>query len=169
MPSLINELAAKQLKEMVDANTAFIFLDSSKLNAEEILKFRRELKDVGARLRVGKVRLIKKVVSGEVVPHLNAKGSVGMIAGPDIGAAAKVVKKLNEGGKIAVRASLVEGRAFDSKDTLRLADLPSKKDLQAKVVGLLAAPMTNFLRLLKAPAQNLTLVVEAYRKKQAGG
>ncbi len=168
MPSLINELAVADLKGMVAETDSLIFIDPAGLKAEDDLALRRDLQQAGARLRVAKAGLIRRVAPEEVRAHLEGVGSIGMIRAADVAAAVKVVRGLSKEEKLAVRGGLVEGKALDGAATERLAELPSKPELQAKLLGLLVAVPSTFVRTLAAASQNLVLLLEAYRRKQAG-
>jgi large subunit ribosomal protein L10 len=168
MPSLINELAVRQLRHLVDGSTSVILIDPLHLKAEESLGLRRELHDVGAQMQVAKARLIRRVLPEEVGSYLQDQGALGIIGTGDIAAAAKVVNRLSQEEKIIIRAGLVEGRVVDGRAASRLADLPSKPELQSKLLGVLCGVALSFVRILNAPRQQLVLLVEAYRRKQAG-
>jgi large subunit ribosomal protein L10 len=87
----------------------------------------------------------------------------------DPSAAAKVVKafrKEEAGEKLQVKAGLIEGSVLDANGVLdQLATMPGKDELRAKLLATLQAPLTQFVQLLNAPAQNLVYVLAA-REKQ---
>jgi large subunit ribosomal protein L10 len=168
MPSLINDYLLDEIKTELEGSASALLIDPASLKAEESLAFRRKLHGIGARLKVSRARLVRLAVPEEVRPHLEGGGSVGLITCPDIAAAAKVVNDLAKADKIKVRAGIVEGRALDGDAAKRLADLPSKPELQARLLGTLQAPMANFVRLLNEVPTAFARVLDAYRRQQGG-
>lgn len=166
MPSLINELLFEEVKSVIDDSESVIIIDPAGLKAPDSLALRRELKDVGARMKVAKRRIVRSAFGDDVRPYLEGSGTVGVVAGSDVAAAAKVINKLVKEDKVQVRAGVVEGRALDAQAAGKLAELPSKEELQAKLLGTLQAPMGNFVRLLNEVPASFARLLAAYRDKQ---
>ena len=134
MPSLINELALTELKGAVEEAPALILVDASGLKAEESLALRKGLSEAGANMRQAKARLLAKAVPEDVAAHLSGQGgSLAMVSGEDIAAAAKLLNDLVKDEKVTVRAGMVEGRAVDASGAARFADLPTKHEARAMV------------------------------------
>lgn len=169
MPSLINELIHDEIKSLVDDSTSVILVDPAGLKADESLAFRKELVGIGARMKVGKARIVRKVMGDDFASHLDGKGTIGVITADDVAAAAKVVNKLVKDEKLSVRAGMVEGKALDGASAAKLADLPSKEELQARLLGTLQAPMSNFVRLLNEVPGSFVRLLAAYKDKLDGG
>ena len=167
MPSLINELIFEEVKSIVDEGDSLLLIDPAGLKAEESLALRKELNSVGARMKVAKRRVVRHVVGEEVQPFLDGKGTVGVVSASDIAAAAKIINALVKDEKVTVRAGVVEGRALDGKAAAGLASLPSKEELQAKLLGTLQAPMGNFVRLLNEVPSSFARLLAAYRDEKS--
>jgi len=167
MPSLINKLALQEIQQVIDQSPSILVIDPAGLKATESLDLRRELFDAGASFRVAKARLIKRALPDEIT--IDVKGTLALIGAEDVAAAAKIIDKLAKDKRVVIRAGLVEGKALDATEAAKLASLPSKRDLHAKVVGLLASPMIGLVRLLSAPQQNLVLVLAAHKQKLEEG
>ena len=165
MPSLINDFALKEIKELVDANPSLIVVDPTGLKSDESLALRKSLSDVGARMKVSKARLIQRAVPEDAAEHLKVAGSLAVIVGEDIAAAAKIVRDLAKEEKLAVRGGVVEGSALDSSGALRLADLPSRHEAQIMVVKAIRAPAVKLAKVLKAPYRKLGRAVMARKEK----
>jgi large subunit ribosomal protein L10 len=167
MPSLINELIFDEVKSIVDESESLLLIDPAGLKADESLALRRQLSGIGAHMKVAKRRVVRHVVSKDVQPYLDGKGTVGVVAASDITAAAKIINTLVKDEKVTVRAGVVEGRALDGRAAASLADLPSKEELQAKLLGTLQGPMGNFVRLLNEVPSSFARLLAAYRDEKS--
>ena len=168
MPSLINELALEDLKRTVDAAPALILIDPTGLKADESLTLRRNLSAAGASMRQGKARLLVKALPEELGQKVEARGSLAVVAGEDIAAAAKVLNGLVKEEKVAVRAGLIEGRAVDAAGAARFADLPTKHEARALVARALRAPYVKLAKIAKAPYRKMARAIMAHKEKQEG-
>jgi len=166
MPSLLNELALKELKGIVEDNPSLILIDPGHLKADESLSLRRDLHDAGAFVRVAKSRLIRRAVPEGLRPHLDGKGPVALVGAEDIAAAAKVLKRLVKEEKVVLRAGLVEGQALDAGAAKRLADLPTKHEGRAMLARALRTPYLKLAKIAKAPYRRLARALAVHREKQ---
>ena len=169
MPSLINELALMEIKRMVDASPSLVLIDAAGLKAADSLALRRRLFDVGATMRVAKARLVRRALAGEVAALADGPGSLGLVCGEDIAAAAKIIRELAKEEKLAVRGGICEGSALDAGGALRLADLPSKDEARALVTRAIRMPLVRLARLLKTPYRRLGRAVAAHKEKLEEG
>lgn len=159
MPSLINTLILGELKTAASTAETLILVDHSRLNAEDTLKLRSDLRKAGARLRVSKVRLLRRSIPASAAKLIEkSKGSVGVVVAQDMVAAAKIVSDLAKLEKVVVRGGLMDGAALDVASIKRISELPSKLQLRGMLVNVLAAPIVGFAR-----------VIAEINKKQGGG
>lgn len=165
MPSLINELALTQIKEQLGEVTALMLIDPSGLKAEESLALRRQLSDAGADMQQAKARILKKALPEDVGAYITNGGSLAVVSGEDIAAAAKVVNELVKEEKVELRAGLIEGKALDAAGAGRLADMPTKHEARAMVARALRAPVVKLGKVLKAPYRKLGRAVQAHKEK----
>jgi large subunit ribosomal protein L10 len=79
---------------------------------------------------------------------------------------AKVVKKIaKKDERIVVKAGALDGKILTAKEVEVLADLPSKEELQAKLLATMLAVPQNFVRLLNAVPQTFVRLLAAYKDK----
>ena len=166
MPSIINEMAVAEIKGIVDANTSMILIDPTGLKAAESLAFRKALHEAGATVRQAKARLVRRVLPEDLQNKVEGGGSLALIAGEDIAAAAKLVNDLAKDDQVALRAGFVEGKALDAKAAKALADLPTKHEARAMVARALRAPYVKLAKIAKAPYRRLARALTAHKEKQ---
>ena len=146
------------------------------LTVAEVTKLRKKLREGGAQARVVKNTLAKisakKAFASAGADQL-AK-FVAMFEGPsllvvsetDPVAPAKIisdfVKESKE--KLRIKGGWVDGSCLDSSGVDALSKMPGKKETLAKLLNLLMAPATQFVRLLQAPGSQVVRALEAHRK-----
>ena len=143
------------LKANIAKQKSVIFADFSKVNSADLFKLRKELKENGCSLKVGKKTLIRIAFgqSGisfwskikQVIP-----GQLALVFGIDDeitpARIANRFSKTNENFKIL--GGIFEGKFIDREKALVLANLPTRNELLGRLVGSLYSPVANFVRVL---------------------
>ena len=158
-----------EIKTRFDKMTAAVLLDFKGMTVENATKLRSEFRKAGVEYKVVKNTLVKHAIKGSAYAGKLDDALVGMTgiawSYEDPSAAAKVVKAFKKdeaGDKLTVKAGLVDGTILDAKAvTDQLANMPGKDELRATLLATLQAPLTNFVRLLNAPAQNFAYLLAA--------
>jgi large subunit ribosomal protein L10 len=112
--------------------------------------------------------VLKNRLVRQALQELNIEGADDLLNGPnafvfgmsDAVAAPKIVSEFIEKNKLTslkITGGIMDGQVVDVATIERLAKMPSRDVLLARLVGSLSATIGNFVR-----------VVEAFRKKQAG-
>ena len=85
-------------------------------------------------------------------------------------APARILKKFaKDVAALQVRGGILEGKAVNAAMIDMLADLPTRDQLIAQVVGVMAAPLRNFLGTIQAVPRNFVGVVDAIKKQKEEG
>ena len=74
--------------------------------------------------------------------------------------------KLEDAGILTVKVGMVEGKVINEKEVKALANLPSREELIAKLLGSMNAPIANTVGVLSAIIRNAVGVIDAYRVKK---
>lgn len=168
MPSLINELMLGEVGTSLAGAIALIMIDSSKLKSAETLKFRKDLRGVGARLKVAKSAILYRVLPAEIAKVVPQKGSIGVVVcAGDISAAAKLVNELAKEEKVIVRGALLEGRALDAKSAAKLSDMPTREQASAMVIRVLNAPLVQLVRIANVKPTELVRIIKVKSEETA--
>jgi len=136
-----------ELKEKLSRAKSVVLADNKGLTVAEMTNLRRELRAVGAELKVAKNTLIR-IAAREV----GIEGLDTYLHGPttlafsydDETAAPKKLKEIFEKEKepkLVVKGGILESRVIDARGVKELADLPSKEVLLAQVLGGIQAPL----------------------------
>ncbi len=143
------------LKEKIAKQKSVIFADFSKVNSADLFRLRKELKENGCSLKVGKKTLIRIAFGQSGITFWNnikksIPGQLALVFGIDDEIApariAYQFSKKQENFKIL--GGIFEGRFIDRDRALVLAALPSRNELLGKLVGSLASSTANFVRVL---------------------
>jgi large subunit ribosomal protein L10 len=101
------------------------------------------------------------------------KGTNAVVYGGEsiVDAAKEVVEQAKKVEKLKIKGAIVEGRILAPKDAEALAKLPSKKELQAMIVGQILGPGRKLAGQLKGPAGKIAGQVKkhAENKEKEGG
>lgn len=167
MPNIINELALAEVTAVVEGATALILIDPTGLKAADSLKLRRDLHQAGAQMKIAKSSLVRRALPENVAEIVQGAGSLALVGGEDIAAAAKLLKSLEKEEKVTIRGGLIEGNALDAVGAQKLADLPSREQLYGMLCNVLAAPMVGMVRVLNEVPTSLVRVLQAVKDKQS--
>lgn len=161
-----------EIAEKLDKSSAIYLTDYSGINVEDISNIRREFRKAGVDYKVYKNTLFKRALeqSGKfdkLADHL--VGMTGFVfASDDIVAPAKVIKKYNDDtSKMTLKACYLEENYYDGSKLKELADLPSKDELIAAIIGSIGNPISGVVGAIGAVARDLVGVIDAISKKDA--
>ena len=165
------EAAIGTLKQRFDKMTSVVLVDYQGLNVEQVTKLRNDFRKSGVEYRVVKNTLIKLAIKGQPWADAFGKTLRGMTgvawSFEEPSAAAKVVKAFRKDNeKLKIKAGLVDGQIVPGdRVESDLANMPGKDELRAMLLATLQAPLTQFVQLLSAPAQNLVYLLKAKEEK----
>ena len=143
------------------------------LTAGQLNRFRRAVREVQGRCRVGKNTLARRAVKSSPYEKLEPmlEGPLALILGfKDPVAVAKLaVKFADEMPKLELKGALLDGRVLPVSEVKALAKLPAREVLLAQLLGLLQAPAVQLLRTLNEPAARMARLVDMIGKRAGGG
>lgn len=160
------------LAELVDrlktAKSAVI-ADYRGTTVKEIDQFRRALSSEGVQAKVYKISLLKKAfeANGISVTELDYKQPVIIsVSQDDEVAPARIINKVAKDIKtINILSGVLDGQFATREQVIALADLPSKEELLAKLVGSINAPVSGFVNVLAGNIRGLINVLNAKAAK----
>lgn len=143
------------LKQSLNEIETFYVVDYQGLSAGQLSKLRREIREKGGQLIVAKNTLIDRALQegGRDFADTLKGPSALVLAQTDPAGVAKALAdaaKGNDKGIPSVKGGFLEGNKVDVSVVNRLASLGSKETLQAELVGVLSAHLSNFVGILEA-------------------
>jgi large subunit ribosomal protein L10 len=159
----IKEQVVSEIKEKFENAKSVAFVSYTGLTVDQVTALRKQCRESDVHYCVLKNRLVRLALQ-----ELNIEGADDLLNGPnafvfgmsDAVAAPKIVSEFIEKNKLTslkITGGIMDGQVVDVATIERLAKMPSRDVLLARLVGSLSATIGNFVR-----------VVEAFRKKQAG-
>lgn len=122
----------------------------------DLTKLRAKAREQKVYLRVLKNTLARRAVEGTTFAGLAEQMTGPLIYGisEDAVAAAKVVNDFAKGNdKLIIRSGAFDGKVLDKAEVQALANIPSREELLAKLLGVMQAPVSGFARALAALAE----------------
>src|SRR5579872_336072 len=177
MHRTVKETQIGEIRARFDKMSAAVFLDFTGMTVEHVTKLRAEFRKAGVEYKVVKNTLVKHALKDASYKQKLDDVLAGMTgiawSYEDPSAAAKVVKAFRKdaaGEKLQIKAGLVEGSILDAQGVEdRLATMPGKNELRAKLLATFQAPLQSFVALLAAPPQNFVYLLSAKEKNAASG
>jgi large subunit ribosomal protein L10 len=156
------------LTEVFKASSVVVVAHYSGLTVGQMQTLRKQMKQVGATVKVAKNRLAKIALEGTDVATIGdlLKGPTVIAYSGDPVAAPKVAvdfAKANE--QFVILGGAMGKTALNPDGVKALASLPSLDELRATIVGLIQAPATKIARVVNAPGAKVARVIQAYASK----
>lgn len=150
----LKEAKVQEIKSKLEKAQAVILADYQGLNVEEDTELRKKLREAGVEYKVYKNTLTILALKEIGIEGLDEflKGPVSMaISYDDPTAPARVLNDFaKDHKKLELKAGLVQGEVYDLDKVKKLAAIPSREVLLAKLLGSFKAPLSNLAYLLNA-------------------
>ena len=156
------------LGEVFKTTKVVVVAHYSGLTVAQMQTLRRQMKQVGATVKVAKNRLAKIALEGSDVASIASllKGpTLIAFSGDPVAAPKAAVDFAKTHERFVIIGGAMGKTALDPNGVKALAALPSLDELRAKIVGLIQAPATKIAQVVNAPAAKVARVVAAYAAK----
>ena len=161
-----------EVNEAASSALSAIAAEYRGLSVHDMTKLRAEARDNGVYLRVVKNTLARRALEGTEYDCMR-EGLVGPLvlafSQDDPGAAARLISDFaKENEQLVVKLVSAGGQLYEPTELKRLANLPTKEQAIAMLMGVMRAPVEKFVRTLAEPHAKLVRTVAAVRdQKQA--
>jgi large subunit ribosomal protein L10 len=164
------EASLQELKDKFSRAKSVAFGQYAGMTMEQLSKMRKQMRENNVEFKVAK-RTLFKIAAKEQGLELTddlMMGTVGAafsyedgIAGP------RIIKKMGKEVEVLkLMGGIMEGQVLSVAQMKEIADLPSKQELLAKVVGLMRAPLQNFYGAIQSPLASFARGVQGYAEKK---
>jgi large subunit ribosomal protein L10 len=172
MPTQAKVEKVAELKELVGRCQSVYLAEYKGLSVKDVSILRNAVRKDGAQMIVAKNRLLKLAVQGTP-----AEGLVEYLKGPnaaffcedDAVAPARTIQEFARTHDVVTwKGGYVDGSIVDGAGMVRVAGLPSKKELLASVVGGISAPVSGLVFTLSGLVSDLVFTLESVADKKKG-
>ena len=175
MPTEAKQATVAELREDLANSRTLIVSEYRGLKVKEIAEIRRALSKQDVTYRVVKNRLLRIAASDQVAEALSPllTGPTAIAFGNDEAGTAKAVLDATKpyAKIVKITGGVLGDKAIDADGVTRLATLPSREILLAKLAGGMQAPVGTLAGLFAAPLRNLGYALSqvADQKARADG
>jgi large subunit ribosomal protein L10 len=165
------EQKEKIIKELTDIfleNKGIVFFDYQGLNNSELFELRKSLKDEHAGLKVAKATLLKIALTrNKLEPKADFKRPLALAFAKEdeLAPFRKVAEFLKTKEKGEVLAGFIDGGFTSKEETLRLALLPGRSQLQSSLLLAMIAPLNQLLFMLRESQSQLLRLLKGYEEQ----
>jgi large subunit ribosomal protein L10 len=148
----------QQIADEVKDSAAVLLVDYRGLTVAQDTNLRKQLREAGILYKVYKNTMMKRAFEGTGFSALDSylEGPSALaVSKDDATAPARILSKFAKDAKaLELKAGFVEGKVYEAKDLLTLAQIPSREELLSKLLGSIQSPIANFARVIKQFAEN---------------
>lgn len=154
----VKSLVVSEIVEKLNNSSSAVVVDYKGLTVAEVTELRKVMREAGVDYKVYKNTLVRRAAQEVGIEQFNDELLVGTNAiafgYDDPVAAARILKKFIETHpKMQLKMGVIEGEFYDEAKIMELANIPSREELIAKLLGSLKAPVSNFVYLVDAIAK----------------
>ncbi len=161
------ERVVQELASRLASADSLIVADYRGLTNAQLAALRTELLKHGAKFTV-----VKNTLTRRAAEEAGADALLAMLEGPTAiafveadGNPVAVAKALSDAARetkiLTLRGGVLSGKTISDAEVETLAKLPPLDVLQAQLVGVIVAPLTQLAAVLNAPLQNLVGLIDA--------
>jgi large subunit ribosomal protein L10 len=141
------------------------------LSVAQMTRLRREIREASGEYQVIKNTLVRRALQDTGYDTLNR-----LLDGPNgwvfayndpVMLSKALVKFADDNDKLAIKGGFFEGQFMEPAKVKVLAQMPSKPELQARLLALIQAPATQLARLVQEPGARVVRLLETLRKAKS--
>lgn len=138
------------------------------MSVAQMTRLRREIRDASGEYQVIKNTLVRRALKDTSFDELEK-----LLQGPNgwvfayndpVVLSKAIIKFADDTDKLRIKGGMFEGRFMDPAQVKVLSQMPSKPELQAKLLALINAPATQLVRLIQEPGARVVRLLESVRK-----
>ena len=156
------------LKDKVARQKAIFLVGITGLKVKDLSQLRKKLKSIDANIQVAKKTLVEKVLKEHKL-DFDKKGMKTEVAlvfafGDELAPVKMVYQLSKENEGLKILAGYIKNQPKDAEYIITLAQLPTKEELLARLVGTMSAPVSNFVRALNYNIKGLVYLLSTIKK-----
>lgn len=154
--------------ELLKAAKMAIVTEYRGLTVAQMTYLRREIRGASGEYQVIKNTLVRRALKDTPFGDLEKllEGPNGWVFAYDdpVVLSKALIKFADSNEKLAIKGGVFEGRFMNPAEVKVLSQMPSKPELQAKLLAMINAPATQLLRTIQEPGARVVRLLESLRK-----
>ena len=154
------ESVVEEIKGKIQASKSVVLAAYNRLTVAEVTELRGKFRNANCEYKVYKNTLVRKAFEELGVTAFNndLNGATVFVFCPDETSGCSIIVKAAKenpalADKLVAKSAYVDGAYVDEAGVKKLAAIPSREVLIAKMLGCLQSPIANFAYVLKAIAE----------------
>lgn len=154
---------SQQLRDALSGVSTLFLLENTGLKVNDVNRLRSEVRKTDSSYRVVKNTVVRLAVEGThmegLTPYLTGPKVLAYTDGDGV-ALAKVLKAfIKEHPELSFQRAYLEGQILEAVEAEKIADLPSREELIAKLLYVLQSPIRRLAVALNTPIQKLASAI----------
>ena len=158
----------KELQKNLQKQVSLVFINYKGLSAKNLVDFRRELREKEAQMMVVKKTLLQKALreKGIETDVKRMEGQLGVVFayGDPIAAIKNTHTFARAHESLQILGGYFENEIQNAAVMVKIASLPGREELLARLVGTMVSPMTGLVSVLQGNMKGLIYVLAAKAK-----
>ncbi len=153
------KVVVEEIKDKIGASKSIVLVNYDRLTVAEVTGLRNKFREANCEYKVYKNTLVRKSFEELGVNGFEAdlNGTTAFVFCPDETSGCSIIAKAVKENpalesKLVPKSAYVSGAYVDAEGVKKLAAIPSREVLLARMVGCLQAPIANLAYVLKAIA-----------------
>lgn len=159
-----------ELKDLLSTSKGAVLVDYCGLTVAEDTELRSKMREAGVKYMVAKntfIRIAAKEAGVEGLDSYLEHNTAVAFSAEDPVAPAKILNDFSKDHKaLEIKAGILDGKVIALDEVKALAELPSRDELLAKLVGSMQAPISGLVNVLQGTIRNFVYTLEAVRQKK---
>ena len=159
-----------ELKDLLTASKGIVLVNYCGLTVAEDTELRAKMREAGVKYMVAKntfIRIAAKEAGIEGLDSVLEHNTALAFSAEDPVAPAKILNDFSKDHKaLELKAGVLDGKVIAVDEVKALAELPSREELLAKLVGSMQAPISGLVNVLQGTIRNFVYTLEAVRQKK---
>ncbi|WP_349687331.1 50S ribosomal protein L10 [Acidaminococcus sp. DS4831] len=159
-----------ELKDLLTSSKGVVLVDYCGLTVAEDTELRSKMREAGVKYMVAKNTFIRIAAQEAGIEGLDAyleHNTAVAFSAEDPVAPAKILNDFSKDHKaLEIKAGVLDGKVIGLDEVKAVAELPSREELLAKLVGSMQAPISGLVNVLQGSIRNFVYTLEAVRQKK---
>ncbi|MFH1837083.1 MAG: 50S ribosomal protein L10 [Candidatus Omnitrophota bacterium] len=166
------KLMVSEMEKVFSENKGFVLSSVENIKASQMDKLRRQMRQSGSNYMV-----LKNSLAGIALKNAGIEGvtkeveenkvlGIGIIKEDPVVITKLLAKFAKENNGFILSSGYLEGQVLTAERVKELADLPSRQQLLAMVVGMINSPISGFVGVLSAVVRSLVYALNAVKEKK---